>query len=109
MGDSRPDSADSSPSQGALDVAAEMGRRSFDLALHTGDMVHSGGVCTGSDSAWSQYVRAYLNLYQGILGSTPFYPSVGNHELSGGSCGYEGFTSIFSLPAGAPVVDEGQY
>jgi len=86
-----------------------MGWRSYDLALHTGDMVHSYGVCTGSDSAWSQTIRSYLNLHQDILSNTPFYPSVGNYELSGGSCRYEVFTSIFGLPAGAPVVDEGQY
>ena len=44
-------------------MVAEMGRHSFDLALHTGDIVNGGGTCSGDDSSWSQYIRAYFDLY----------------------------------------------
>jgi len=109
LGDSRPDGASSPPSQGALDVAAEIGQHSFDLALHTGDIVNSGGICPGDDSSWNQYIRAYFDLYRENMGDIPFYPSVGNHELNGGSCGYQGYTDVYYLPGNGLSGDEEEY
>ncbi len=109
LGDSRPYTASSPPSQGALDVAAEMDRHSFDLAIHSGDIVNQGGICSGDNSAWNQYIRAYFDLYQGSMGSIPFYPSVGNHELNGGSCGYQAYTDVYDLPENAPPGDREEY
>jgi VCBS repeat-containing protein len=109
LGDSRPDTNSSPPSQGALDVAAEMEQHSFDLALHTGDLVNSGGVCSGDDSSWNQYVRAYFDLYRENLGRIPFYPSVGNHELNGGDCGYQSYTDVYDLPENAPLGYEEEF
>jgi hypothetical protein len=103
------DSRGSRPSQGALDVAAEMDRHSFDLAIHTGDIVSSGGMCSGYSSSWNQYIRAYFDLYQESMGDIPFYPSVGNHELSGGSCGYQAYTDVYCLPGNAPSGHEEEY
>jgi hypothetical protein len=99
MGDSRPGDAHSPPSQAALDVATEMSQHRFDLALHTGDIVNSGGTCSGDDSSWNQYIRDYFNLYRESIGHIPFYPSIGNHDLYGGSCGYQGYSDVFHLPA----------
>jgi hypothetical protein len=101
-GDSRPSSNTTPPRQGARDVAAEMDRHSFDLALHTGDIVYAGGNCSGSGSSWNQYIRGYFDLYRETTGDTPFYPSLGNHEIEGGSCGYQAYTDIFFLPGNAP-------
>ena len=109
LGDGRPYTASSLPSQGALDVAAEMGQYSFDLALHTGDIVNSGGICSGDDSSWNQYIRAYFDLYRGSMGDTPFYPSIGNHELNGGSCGYQSYTDVYHLPGNGPSGDKEEY
>jgi hypothetical protein len=109
LGDSRPGDASSEPSQGARGVAAEMERHSFDLALHTGDIVYRGGICSGSDSSWNQYIRAYFNLYRESLGHTPFYPSIGNHELGGGDCSYQAYTNVYSLPQNAPAGREEEY
>jgi len=109
LGDGRPNSSSSLPSQGALDVAVEMSQHNFDLAIHSGDIVYSGGICTGSDSAWNQYIRSYFDLYRQSIGDTPFYPSVGNHELSGGSCGYQSYSDVYTLPENAPTGDEEQY
>jgi hypothetical protein len=109
LGDSRPWGVSSPPSQGALDVAAEMDQHSFDLALHTGDIVCSGGICSGSDSSWNQYIRAYFDVYRESMGDIPFYPSVGNHELNGGSCGYQGYTDVYDLPENAPSNGKEEY
>jgi len=43
------------------------------------------------------------------MGHVPFYPSVGNHELYGGSCGYQGYTDVYYLPENAPSGDEEEY
>jgi len=109
LGDSRPGSASSAPSQAALDVAAQMAQQTFAFALHTGDIVHSGGICTGADSSWSQYLRGYFDVYKEIIKQTPFYTSVGNHELNNGSCGYQAYTDVYHLPENAPSGDEERY
>jgi hypothetical protein len=109
LGDSQLWSASGPPSQGALDVAAQMEQRNFDLALHAGDSVHSGGVCTGSNSGWNQYIRAYFDVHQENLAHAPFYPCVGNHNLMDGICGYQAYQDVHYLPANAPAGDEEKY
>jgi len=109
LGDGRPGGEMDPPSPGALAVAVEMGQNAFDLAVHTGDIVYHGGVCDGPGSAWEQYIRAYFCLYHDILGYTPFYLSMGNHELGGGVCGRMAYESVFYLPANAPPGDEEEY
>jgi hypothetical protein len=109
LGDGRPNDPSAPPSQGARDVAALMDQHSFALVLHTGDMVHSGGICSGSDSSWKQYLRAWLGLYGNTIGRVPVFPALGNHDLDGGSCGYQAFASIFHLPTNAPAGSQEQY
>ena len=43
------------------------------------------------------------------MGDTPFYPSVGNHELYDGSCGYQGYADVYCLPGNVPSGDEEEY
>jgi hypothetical protein len=102
LGDGRPPNRTAPPSQGAWDVAAALAGASFDLAIHVGDIVYDGGVCTTANSGWNQYIRAYFDLYEPTLGHTPLYPSIGNHELNGGACGYQSYTDVYALPANAP-------
>jgi hypothetical protein len=102
LGDSRPTGRSMPPTGEAEALAAAMAAGRYALGLHTGDLVTSGGLCTGPDSAWNQYIRAYFHLYGELLGRTPFYPSIGNHELSGGECGYQAYTGLFALPDNAP-------
>ena len=109
LGDSRPRFASSSPSQGALAVAAQMAQRGFDFALHTGDIVHSGGVCSGVNSAWNQYIRVYFDVYKESTSDTPFYTALGNHELRDGPCGYQAYTDVYHLPENAPAGDKEKY
>ncbi len=109
LGDGRPNGASLPPSQGALDLAAEMNRHDFDLVVHSGDIVYSGGTCTGEDSAWNQYIRDYFDLYREIIRDTPFYLSIGNHELIGGVCGYQSYKNVYQLPRNAPMGDREEY
>jgi hypothetical protein len=109
LGDSRPGSGTSPPTQAALDIASELDAHSFDLALHMGDIVNSGGECSGDGSVWNQYLRAYFDVYRRSMGAVPFFPSIGNHELAGGTCGYQGYTDVYSLPENAPPGDEEEY
>lgn len=110
LGDSRSaDGSGSGPSHAALELAAALAKQHFDLALHTGDLVSSGGICAGDDSAWRQYVRQYFDLYRDSLGRVPFYPSLGNHELNSGDCGYRVYTALYHLPENAPAGDVEEY
>ena len=109
LGDSRPPGSSMPPNQSAFDVAAQMAQRSFGLAIHTGDIVYSGGTCSGDNSSWNQYIRAYFDLYQDILGHAPAYPALGNHELHLGTCGYQAYSDVFELPRNAPAGDEEKY
>jgi VCBS repeat-containing protein len=109
LGDSRPTSESAQPSQGARNVAAQIDQQSFELALHTGDMVYSGGICSGDNSSWNQYIRAYFDLYQQSTSHIPFYTGLGDHEPSGGSCGYTGYTNVYNLPRNAPPGDQEEY
>jgi hypothetical protein len=109
LGDGRPGTAHAPPSSAAQNLAAEMALHSFDLGLHTGDIVYSGGVCSGSTSGWDQYLRAYLGLYSHSIGRTPFYPAMGNHEVYDGACGYQSYTSVYHLPRNAPGGLEEQF
>jgi hypothetical protein len=110
LGDSRPgDRVTAHPSTGARKVAALVATERFSLALHTGDMVSDGGVCSGELSGWEQYLRAYFDLYGETLGRAPFYVMPGNHEFNGGSCGYDIYTTVFALPRNAPPGDDEKY
>jgi 3',5'-cyclic AMP phosphodiesterase CpdA len=110
LGDSRPANVGGAdPSPAAVGLAAQIARERADLALHTGDLVARGGVCSGDDSVWLQYTRAYFGLFRESLGRAPFYTSVGNHDLAAGSCGYQGYTALLSLPRNAPPADAEKY
>jgi hypothetical protein len=111
LGDSRPGSTSSDPSTSARNVAAQMDQRDFAFAIHTGDIVYGGGVCTGSDSGWNQYLRGYFDLYEDSIKQAPFYTAIGNHELGSGSasCGYDAYTGVYYLPENAPSGDEERY
>ncbi len=109
VGDSRPAGADVPTSAAAQAVASQLREHRFDFALHLGDAVHSGGICSGRDSSWNQYISAYFALYRKSLAVVPFYPCVGNHELNNGSCGYQAYTDVYHLPLGAPSGDEEEY
>ena len=86
-----------------------MGEHGFDLALHIGDIFNNGSICSGDDISWSQYIRAYFDLYRNSTGRIPFCPSLGNHELNGGGCSYQGYRDVYHLPGNTPSGGEDAY
>ncbi len=110
VGDNQPGSSSAAPYQMALDVAAMMNQQpELNFVLHTGDTIYDGSGCTGSTSAWSQYVRNHFNVYQAMLGRMPFFTAIGNHEVQTGGCGYPAYTGVFNLPENAPAAATEQY
>ena len=109
LGDGRPNSTTANPNQAAWDVAAEMAQHAFAFAIHSGDIVYGGGDCSGGNSGWNQYLKAYFDVYEDSIKQTPFYPAIGNHELGSGGCGYQTYTDVYHLPENAPSGDEERY
>ncbi len=111
LGDDRPPSLSANPTQAALDVAYQMTQQNFDFVVHAGDIVYRGGVCSGSNSGWNQYLRDYFDVYEATIKQTPLYPVVGTHELGSGSnvCGYQAYTDVYYLPENAPSGDVERY
>lgn len=61
-------------SEAQVDLAGEMFKRRFDLALHTGDIAYNNG----SDFA---FTHRHFRVYRPLLARTPFFPALGNHDL----------------------------
>ena len=109
VGDNQPPYAGAPPYQAALDIAAVMKQQTPNLVLHSGDMINDGSICSGSSSAWSQYVSNFFGVYRTMLGNTPFFTAIGNHEVETGGCGYQAYKSVFALPANAPAGHSEEY
>jgi len=72
------------------DVAARIAERAPDLCLHTGDIVYPNG-------ARERYAQAFFRPFAPVLASTPFFPSVGNHDVR--TDGGAPFDEVFVTPA----------
>jgi len=94
LGDSRPGSASAALNQAARDVATQLALQDFAFAVHAGDIIYAGGICTGDDSSWNQYLRAYFDVFKNSINEISFYTAIGNHELNNGSCGYQAYTDV---------------
>ena len=66
------DSGWGSPEQ--IDLARGMERDEWDLAIHVGDIAYN-------DGAEGEFTERHFRVYARTLASTPFYPSVGNHDV----------------------------
>ena len=110
LGDSRPDEDDAAPNPAAYDVANQMAQHSYAFGIHTGDIVHDGSICSGSDSGWNQYLRAYFDVYDDNIKQNPLFTAIGNHEEGyNGYCGYTSYTDVYYLPENAPSGHEEEY
>jgi len=82
---------------GGLDQAnvfAQILRRPFDLAVHTGDLAYDSGTR-------SQLERKVFRVYKSMLASVPLFPVAGNHDYK--TADGAPFREVFSLPDnGAP-------
>jgi hypothetical protein len=67
-----------------IELARRMGREDWDLSIHVGDIAYD-------DGAENEFTERHFRVYAPILGSTPFYPSIGNHDLrADGGRSYDG-------------------
>ncbi len=57
-------------------VAKEIGTRSVDFILHTGDLIYP----RGEDK---DYPKQFYAPYRALIASSVFYPTIGNHDFSG--------------------------
>ncbi len=77
-------------------IARLMERLTFDLALHTGDVVYPSGRDEDYDP---NYFKPYANLIDHI----PFYPALGNHDIK--TEGGRPFRENFYLPGNEEYYD----
>lgn len=79
-------------------VVASLERRSPDLVIHTGDLVHDG-------YKQSDWVR-FFEIEQDLLRHTPIYPVIGNHD-DRGKMGKWWFETLFGKGSGVRSITYG--
>lgn len=57
-----------------VDLARRMERQDWDLSIHVGDIAYN-------DGTRDEFTERHFRVYARTLASTPFYPSVGNHDV----------------------------
>ncbi|MBM4387363.1 MAG: metallophosphoesterase family protein, partial [Deltaproteobacteria bacterium] len=77
-------------------VVAKINEEDFDFLINTGDMVSSGD----SEENWSKF----FEIENGILHSSPMYPTIGNHDESDGDAKI--YKRIFSVPTESSGLEE---
>lgn len=67
-----------------IDLARQMRSLDWDLAIHVGDIAYD-------DGAEDEFTERHFRVHARLLASTPFYPSVGNHDVrADGGRSYDG-------------------
>jgi len=67
-----------------IDLARQMRRDDWDLSIHVGDIAYN-------DGSEEEFTERHFRVYAPIFASTPFYPSVGNHDVrADGGRSYDG-------------------
>jgi len=80
-------------SRAQLLVAKQVVRAQPQLVIHTGDLVYY-------DGAWGDYPSKFYEPYAALIGSVPFMPVVGNHDLR--TADGAPFRRAFALPQNGP-------
>ncbi|HYP26978.1 MAG TPA: Ig-like domain-containing protein [Blastocatellia bacterium] len=76
-------------------LATRMAADSFDLALHTGDVVYGSSDTSGA-ADYLQYHNWFFDVYKDWLRSRPMFPSIGNHDDR--ILGARAYRDLFVLP-----------
>jgi len=67
-----------------IDLARRMERADWDLSIHVGDIAYN-------DGSEVEFTQRHFRVYARTLAATPFYPSVGNHDVrADGGRSYDG-------------------
>lgn len=89
-----------SGTQWQLDLAARMANESFDLALHTGDVIYP-------DGAEKDYDPNFFRPYGPWLKSRPIFPAMGNHDQM--TANGQAYMDAFVVNANNPQGDKRYY
>jgi hypothetical protein len=89
------DSGTGSAQQKAL--ASLMKSESFDIMLHTGDIVYGNSGGTG-DASHLTYQDWFFNIYRDTLRRKPFFPTMGNHDSRAANNWGRAYLNVFVLP-----------
>jgi acid phosphatase type 7 len=81
-------------SQDQYRLAVQMVRVAPDFILHTGDLVYNRG-------ARHDFDAKFFRPYAPLLARVPFWPCLGNHDVSAPDCGAP-YRSVFALPDNGP-------
>lgn len=75
-------------------LAELMAARDPDFVVHTGDLVYG-------DGARGDYAEKFFRPYRNLLARVPFWPCLGNHDVSEPHFG-QPYRDVFELPANGP-------
>jgi hypothetical protein len=76
-----------------IELARQMRRDEWDLAIHVGDIAYNDGTEV-------EFTERHFRVYAPTFASTPFYPSVGNHDIR--ADGGQSYDRAFLWPEPAP-------
>jgi len=76
------------------ELARVMEAHAPDLIIHTGDVVYPSG-------SWADYPLKFFDAYEPLLCRVPFYPVLGNHDVTTDSG--EPLLRVFDLPDNGPA------
>lgn len=80
-------------SEGQIALARRMDRMDWDLAVHVGDIAYY-------DGSESDFTDRHFRVYSRMLTGTPFFPSVGNHDVRADAG--ESYDRAFEWPEAVP-------
>lgn len=83
-----------------IQVAARIDSLNADLGILTGDIIYEGGEA-------ANFTPQYFNIYRPTIARTPFYSSLGNHDVV--TANGQPYLDAFYLPNNNPAASERYY
>lgn len=78
-------------SEAQTELAGHMDRRSWDLAIHVGDLAYL-------DGSEEDFTLRHFRVYRPLLARVPLFPSPGNHDVRPAGGGGEPYDRAFTWP-----------
>lgn len=74
-----------------MELAAQMEDRSWDLAVHVGDIAYL-------DGSEEDFTQRHFRVYRSLLARVPFFPSPGNHDVRPAGGAGDAYDRAFAWP-----------
>jgi hypothetical protein len=78
-------------------LAGVMASDTFDVVLHTGDLVYGTAASTG-DATYQRYHEWFFDIYRDWLRRRPAFPTLGNHDSRTTNADGRAYLDLFVLP-----------